>query len=112
MHKSDKKPSAKQAGKPFWMAKGPAVAGRNIMVYILAASFLKDAKRVEKKDKFSNFLKKVMQGTNAELMWVTINANGTLSLQRKAINNVNADFQYHAPSHIPGNNLPGISLKL
>ena len=112
MHKSDKKPPAKQAGRPFWLAKGPAVAGRNIMVYILAASFLKDAKRVGKKEKFSNFLNKVMQGTNAELMWVTINANGTLSLQRKAINNVNADFQYHAPSHIPGNNLPGISLKL
>ena len=112
MFMSDKKPKAKQAGKPFWDAKGSAVAGRNIMVYILAASFLKDAKRVEKKEKFSNFLSKVMQGTNAEIMWININPNGTLTLQRKPIKNVKADFQYHAPSHIPGNNLPGFSLKL
>ena len=112
MHKSDKKPQAKQAGKPSWDAQGSAVAGRNIMVYILGASFLKDAKRVEKKEKFSNFLSKVMQGANAEIMWVNINANGTLSLQRKPIKDVQADFQYHAPSHIPGNNLPGFSLKL
>jgi hypothetical protein len=112
MHKSDKKPKAKQAGKPSWDAQGSAVAGRNIMVYILGASFLKDAKRVEKKEKFSNFLSKVMQGANAEIMWVNINSNGTLSLQRKPIKDVQADFQYHAPSHIPGNNLPGFSLKL
>jgi len=112
MHKSDKKPQAKQAGKPSWDAQGSAVAGRNIMVYILGASFLKDAKRVEKKEKFSNFLSKVMQGANAEIMWVNINSNGTLSLQRKPIKDVQADFQYHAPSHIPGNNLPGFSLKL
>ena len=112
MHKSDKKPTAKQAGKPSWDAQGSAVAGRNIMVYILGASFLKDAKRVEKKEKFSNFLSKVMQGANAEIMWVNINSNGTLSLQRKPIKDVQADFQYHAPSHIPGNNLPGFSLKL
>ena len=112
MHKSDKKPKAKQAGKPSWDAQGSAVAGRNIMVYILGASFLKDAKRLEKKEKFSNFLGKVMQGANAEIMWVGINPNGTLSLQRKPIKDVQADFQYHAPSHIPGNNLPGFSLKL
>tara|TARA_X000000950_G_C13903340_1_gene655764 strand:+ start:1079 stop:2698 length:1620 start_codon:yes stop_codon:yes gene_type:complete len=112
MHKSDKKPKAKQAGKPSWDAQGSAVAGRNIMVYILGASFLKDAKRIEKKEKFSNFLSKVMQGANAEIMWVNINPNGTLSLQRKPIKDVQADFQYHAPSHIPGNNLPGFSLKL
>jgi len=112
MHKSDKKPKAKQAGKPSWDAQGSAVAGRNIMVYILGASFLKDAKRIEKKEKFSNFLGKVMQGANAEIMWVGINPNGTLSLQRKPIKDVQADFQYHAPSHIPGNNLPGFSLKL
>ena len=112
MFLTDKKPKAKQAGKPFWDAKGSAIAGRNIMVYILAASFLKDAKRVEKKEKFSNFLSKVMQNTNAEIMWVTINPNGTLNLQRKPIKNVQAEFQYHAPSHIPGNNLPGFSLKL
>ena len=112
MHKSDKTPKAKQAGKPSWDAQGSAVAGRNIMVYILGASFLKDAKRLEKKEKFSNFLSKVMQGANAEIMWVGINPNGTLSLQRKPIKDVQADFQYHAPSHIPGNNLPGFSLKL
>ena len=112
MGTSDKLPTAKQAGKPFWMARGPAEAGRNVMIYILAASFLKDAKRVEKKEKFSKFLSKTMEKSNAELMWVSINTNGTLSLQRKPINNVQINFQYHAPSHIPGNNLPGFSLKL
>ena len=112
MFKTDKKPKAKQAGKPFWDAKGSKIAGRNIMVYILAASFLKDAKQVGKKERFSNFLSKIMQSSNAEVMWITINPNGTIGLNRKSIKNVQADFQYHAPSHIPGNNLPGFSLKL
>jgi hypothetical protein len=112
MGRSDKTPPAKQAGKPSWMARGPAEAGRNIMIYILAASFLKDAKQVEKKEKFSKFLSKTMEKTNAELMWVSINRDGTLFLQRKPITDVQIDFQYHAPSHIPGNNLPGFSLKL
>lgn len=112
MGKTDKAPPAKQAGKPSWMARGSAEAGRNIMIYILAASFLKDAKQAEKKEKFSNFLSKTMEKTNAELMWVTINRDGTLSLQRKPITDVQIEFQYHAPSHIPGNNLPGFSLKL
>lgn len=110
--KTNKVPKAKQAGKPFWTAKGPKEAGRNILVYILAASFLKDAKKVEKKEKFSKFLSKTMSKVNAELMWVTINKNGTLNLQTKPIKDVQIDFQYHAPSHIPGNNLPGFSLKL
>ena len=112
MHKSDKKPKAKQAGKPFWMAKGPAIAGRNIMIYILAASFLKDAKSVKNKEKYGNYLSKVMKQVKAELNWVTINPNGTLKLERKPISDVKVAFQYHAPSHKPGNNLPGISLKL
>jgi hypothetical protein len=110
--KTNKVPKAKQAGRPFWTAKGPREAGRNILVYILAASFLKDAKKVEKKEKFSKFLSKTMSNVNAELMWVTINKNGTLTLQTKPIKDVQIDFQYHAPSHIPGNNLPGFSLKL
>jgi hypothetical protein len=112
MHKSNKKPKAKQAGKPSWDAEGPRKAGSNIMVYILGASFLADAKKEEKKDRFSKFLSKVMQGVDAEIMWVNINGNGTLTLQRKPIKDVQANFQYHAPSHIPGNNLPGFSLKL
>jgi hypothetical protein len=112
MGMTDKKPKAKQAGKPFWMAKGPGIAGRNILIYILAASFLKDAKRVENKERYSNYLSNVMKKVKAELHWVTINPNGTLKLNRKPISDVNVEFQYHAPSHIPGNNLPGISLKL
>jgi hypothetical protein len=112
MGDTTKKPKAKQAGKPFWMAKGPGLAGRNILIYILAASFLKDAKRAEKKERYSNYLSNVMKKVKAELHWITINPNGTLKLNRKPISDVRVEFQYHAPSHIPGNNLPGISLKL
>lgn len=112
MKMTDKKPPAKQAGKPFWMSAGPAEAGRNILLYILATSFLKDAKKVEKKEKYSKYLSNVMKKVKAELHWITINRNGTLTLNKKPISDVAVEFQYHAPSHIPGNNLPGVALKL
>ena len=112
MKLTDKKPPEKQAGRPFWLGAGPSVAGANIILYILATSFLKDAKQANKKEKYSNFLSKALQGANAELNWVNVNPDGTLTLNRKAFKDVKVDFQYHAPSHIPANNLPGVSLKL
>ena len=109
---TDKIPKAKQAGLPFWNARGPAEAGRNIILYILATSFLKAVKDVNIVEKHNNLLSKIMKDIGAEVMWVDINSNGTIELKRNDISNAKISFQYHAPSHIPGNNAPGFSLKL
>jgi hypothetical protein len=105
-------PKAKQAGFPFWKARGPAEAGRNIILYILATSFLKAVKDVNIAQKHNNLLSKIMKDISAEVMLVNINTNGTIELKRNDISNAKISFQYHAPSHIPGNNAPGFSLKL
>ena len=97
---------------PFWKARGPAEAGRNIILYILATSFLKAVKDVNTVEKHNNLLSKIMKDVGAEIMWVDINSNGTISLKRKDITDAKISFQYHATSHIPGNNAPGFSLKL
>tara|TARA_B100000809_G_C15111140_1_gene520646 strand:- start:877 stop:2274 length:1398 start_codon:yes stop_codon:yes gene_type:complete len=109
---TDKIPKAKQAGLPFWNARGPAEAGRNIILYILATSFLKAVKDVNIAQKHNNLLSKIMKDIGAEVMLVDINSNGTIELKRNDISNAKISFQYHAPSHIPGNNAPGFSLKL
>ena len=106
------KPMAKQAGYPNWKGRGPAEAGRNIILYILATSFLKAVKDEKVVQVHNRVLSKIMKNVGAKLMWVDINPNGTLKMIVKDITDAKISFQYHAPSHIPGNNAPGFSLKL
>jgi hypothetical protein len=99
----------KQAGKASWDAKG-ALAGADIMVYILGTSFLADARTDDKKSNYNNLLKKMMGKVEATLAHVTVTNDGKIEVKKKPFSQMNYEFQYHAPSHIPGNNLPGFTL--
>lgn len=108
---TDKKPKAKQSGKPSWdVDKG--IAGANILTYILGTSFLADAKKLEKSEKYSNLIKRILGNVNASLAKIDITKDGKIKIKKTPFDQLNYKFQYHAPSHIPGNNLPGFSLIL
>ncbi len=111
MGMSNKKPEAKQAGKPSWdVNKG--VAGANILTYVLGTSFLADAKKIEKTNNYSAMIKKILGNVRASLAKVDITRDGKIRVKQTPFDQLNYEFQYHAPSHIPGNNLPGFSLVL
>jgi len=110
MKLSDAPPNKKkQAGKASWDARG-ATAGADIMVYILGTGFLADAKTVAKRDDYNNLLKKMMGKVEAMLAHITVTKDGRIEVKKKPFSQMNYEFQYHAPSHIPGNNLPGFTL--
>ena len=102
------KPKAKQAGKPSWDAS-KGTAGANIMTYILGTGFLADAKTIDKKDKYNNMIKNILQNARAELAKIDITPDGKIIVSRKPFSSLDYEFQYHAPSHMAGNNLPGFS---
>lgn len=101
-------PKAKQAGKPSWDG-GKGNAGANIMTYILGTGFLADAKTVSKKDRYNNLIKQILRNARAELAKIDISADGKIIVSRKPFADLDYQFQYHAPSHMAGNNLPGFS---
>lgn len=109
--RTDVQPKAKQAGKPSWNAdKGKA--GANILVYVLGTSFLADAKKIEKTEQYSAMIKRILGNAKASLAKIDITQDGKIAIKQTAFDQLNYKFQYHAPSHIPGNNLPGFSLVL
>lgn len=108
---TDKKPKAKQAGKPSWdVDKG--AAGANILTYVLGTSFLADAKKIEKSKKYAALIKRILGNVKASLAKIDITMDGRIQIKQTPFDQLDYAFQYHAPSHIPGNNLPGFTLVL
>ena len=108
---TDKKPQVKQAGKPSWDAN-QGKAGANILTYILGTSFLADSKKLEKSKKYGQLIKRILGNVHASLAKIDITMDGRIKISQTPFNQLNYKFQYHAPSHIPGNNLPGFELVL
>jgi hypothetical protein len=108
---TDKQPKSKQAGKPSWDAD-QGKAGANILVYVLGTSFLADARKLEKTEKYSALIKQILGKVNASLAKIDITMAGKITIKQTRFDQLNYAFQYHAPSHIPGNNLPGFTLVL
>jgi len=111
MGTTKKKPAVRQAGKPSWDA-GKESAGANIMTYILGASFLADAKTDVNAMKYNKLIKDILGNVNASLIKVDITDDGKIESYEEHFQDANFAFQYHAPSNIAGNNLPGFSIKL
>ena len=49
----------------------------------------------------------IVNKADAVIGHITINTDGTQSLRTEPFSNLEFNFHYRAPSHIPGNNLPG-----
>jgi hypothetical protein len=96
----------KAAGKNSYVAK-PGYGAANILTYVMGIGLLNYVRRGKDSKQYSNMMTDIVKQANASIGHITINPNGTMTLKTTPFSQLKFEFQYHAPSHIPGNNLPG-----
>lgn len=103
-----KPPSAKEkaAGYASFRAN-PAKAAADIITYSLGVGLLNYIKGGKDSAQYSKMMTDIVNKADAVIGHITVNKDGTMSLKTKPFSTLQFQFQYHAPSHIPGNNLPG-----
>jgi hypothetical protein len=101
-----KPPKQKAAGYPSFRAS-PFKAAADIITYSLGVGLLNYVKGGKNADKYKTMMTDIVNKADAVIGHITVNKDGTMSLVTKPFSTLQFQFQYHAPSHIPGNNLPG-----
>lgn len=105
-----KEPKAeKTAGFPSFRA-GPIRAAADILTYVLGVGTLNLVTRGSDAEQYAEMMTNIVNQSPAYLGRLDITGNGGLVAVKKAFNELKFKFQYHAPSHIPGNNLPGFMI--
>jgi hypothetical protein len=103
---SDKAKKEKAAGKPSYDAD-PIRGATDIITYALGVGLLNYIRRGKNAGSYKEMMTSIVSKADAVIGHITINPNGTLKLITRPFSDLKFEFQYHAPSHIPGNNLPG-----
>jgi hypothetical protein len=106
---TDKKPTPGQAGK-YSYDHDPVNAAANIITYSLGKGSEFMIKRGPNKQQYKDIMNDMIQQMNCQLGHVDIDASGQLIITSKPFGNLDFDFDYHAPSHIAGNNRPGFMI--
>ena len=103
-----KKPSAREkaAGYASFRAN-PFKSAADIITYSLGVGLLNYIKGGKNAEKYKAMMTNIVKEADAVIGHITVNKDGTMSLVTKPFSTLQFQFQYHAPSHIPGNNLPG-----
>lgn len=102
-----KKPAKeKAAGYPSFRAN-PSAAAADIITYSLGVGLLNYIKGGKDSAQYSKMMTDIVNKADAVIGHITVNQDGSMSLKTKPFSTLQFQFQYHAPSHIPGNNLPG-----
>jgi hypothetical protein len=96
----------KSAGKPSYDID-PIKGGANILTYMLGVGLLNMVLRGGDAEVYSSMMTDIVNKANAVLGHITIKDDGSMKLTTQPFSDLKFKFQYHAPSHIPGNNLPG-----
>lgn len=96
----------KAAGKASFEANKINGAG-NILTYVLGVGLLNYITRGQDSEKYASMMTDIVKQADAVLGHLTINPDGTLKVTTKPFSELKFKFQYHAPSHKAGNNLPG-----
>lgn len=96
----------KSAGKPSYDAN-PRKGATDILTYMLGVGLLNLVRRGGDREVYSSMMTDICKQADAVLGHITINPNGSIQLITRPFGELKFEFQYHAPSHIPGNNLPG-----
>jgi hypothetical protein len=104
--KAEAPKTVKQAGKRSFDAD-PVEAGADILTYVLGVGLLNYITRGADASEYSNVMTDIVNKADAVLGKIDITVAGGLSITTKPFSTLKFAFQYHAPSHIPGNNLPG-----
>jgi hypothetical protein len=106
-----RKAEAKQAGYPAFN-KNPVKATADILTYIVGTGTLNYVTQGEHAKEYSEMMNKIVTRSPAWLGHISITRAGGLDIVAKPFSQLNFTFQYHASTHIPGNNLPGFMVIL
>jgi hypothetical protein len=104
--KKSSSPREKAAGYASFRAN-PFKAAADIITYSLGVGLLNYVKGGKNAEKYKTMMTDIVKEADAVIGHITVNKDGTMSLVTKPFSTLQFQFQYHAPSHIPGNNLPG-----
>lgn len=100
------KPTEKEAGYPSFRAD-PLKAATDILTYALGVGTLNRVTRGEDSEKYEMMMTNIVNQSSAYLGKLDITDRGSLTVATSPFSDLKFKFQYHAPSHKPGNNLPG-----
>jgi hypothetical protein len=103
------KPVEKEAGFPSFRAN-PVKAATDILTYALGVGTLNAVTKGKDAEKYSQMMTKIVNQSSAYLGKLDITNQGSLRSSSKPFSDLQFKFQYHAPSHKPGNNLPGFMI--
>ena len=104
--KSKKPGKEKAAGKNSYESK-PGQGAADILTYVMGVSLLNYITRGKKSKDYSDMMTDIVKQQDAVIGHITINRDGSMVVTTRPFSELKFQFQYHAPSHIPGNNLPG-----
>ena len=103
---TDKRPAPGVAGK-FSYDNDPVDGAANIITYSLGKGFEFMVRRGPNKQQYKDIMNDMIRQLNCWLGHVTITSDGALEITSEPFGNLDFEFDYHAPSHIAGNNRPG-----
>jgi hypothetical protein len=106
---TDKKPKAGVAGK-YSYDHDPVDGAANIITYSLGKGIEFMVTRGPNSQQYEDIMTDMVKQLNCWLGHVTISPEGSLIISTKPFSQLKFKFDYHAPSHIAGNNRPGFMI--
>jgi hypothetical protein len=107
--KGKEKPTEKEAGYPSFRAN-PAKAATDILTYVMGIGTLNAVERGPDAQEYAKMMTNIVNQSPAWLGRLDITDSGQVVASAKPFTELKFKFQYHAPSHKPGNNLPGFMI--
>lgn len=102
-------PEEKAAGYPSFKAN-PIKGAANILTYALGVGTLNQVTKGPDAGEYAQMMTNIVNQSTAYLGRLDITDSGGLVAATKPFADLKFKFQYHAPSHMPGNNLPGFMI--
>lgn len=109
MGKAKEQKAEKTAGYPSFRTN-TVKAATDILTYVLGVGTLNLVTRGSDAEQYAEMMTNIVNQSPAYLGRLDITGNGGLVAVKTAFTDLKFKFQYHAPSHIPGNNLPGFMI--
>ena len=107
--KGKEKPTEKEAGYPSFRSN-PAKAATDILTYVMGVGTLNAVERGPDAEEYAKMMTNIVNQSPAWLGRLDITDSGEVVASAKPFTDLKFKFQYHAPSHKPGNNLPGFMI--
>lgn len=103
------KPKPGIAGK-YSYDHDPIDGAANIITYSLGKGLEYMIRRGPNKQQYKDIMNDMIKQLNCQLGHVNIDGQGQLVVTSKPFDNLDFEFDYHAPSHMAGNNRPGFMI--